>query len=103
MDIISNYKKYTKALDEKWDCFSYVSASQHTYTPGYVNTEVDSSFNREELTEWCSKQCKGDWCVIGGTVFFKEKKDSMMFRLMYAETNYHNGETNIDINNNDFY
>lgn len=103
MDTTLNYLKYTKALAENWECFSYVSATGNKYQPFIIDTEIDSSFNREEMIKWCNRQCKGDWCVIGGSVFFKEQKDSMMFRLMFSETNYHNGETKIDIDNNDDY
>jgi len=33
------------------------------------------------INEWCSKNCKGGWCILAHCAHFENKDDAVMFKL----------------------
>lgn len=96
--LLINFQKYTTAIDENWECFSFVTLKK-AWIHGSPETGINESFDRTAIVDWCKRSCKGDWVVAGGAVFIKESKDAMIFRLMFKD--YHNSETKVSESDND--
>jgi len=85
MSEIDNFLKYQTAIDENWERLSWVEEIEGKYYHE-PNTKISESFCRDEIAEWCSTRCKGDWVIAGGTVLLKDSRDAMLFKLTFIDS-----------------
>lgn len=84
MNDFETFLKYQEALTNGWIHLSYVEKAEQKYW-NEPNTQINESFNREEIKEWCQERCKKGWVVAGGSVLFEDDKDAMLFKFRFSK------------------
>lgn len=80
-----HFLKYQYALANGWIHLSYVEKAENQKFWSEPNTQINESFNREEITEWCQERCKKGWIVVSGSVLFEDDKDAMLFKFRFSK------------------
>lgn len=81
----NKFLKYQSALDKGWIHVSFVEKVENQKYWNEPNTQIEESFDREEVTDWCKERCKKGWVVAGGSVLFEDDKDAMLFKFRFSK------------------
>lgn len=84
-------EKYMQVIEDGWIMFNKIKSPPDEVQQEYRVTETDKKRSEymftdtaRQITEWCNKNCTGDWAMFAGKYYFKEEKDAMLFALKWV-------------------